>query len=215
MRAKQVHAAAADERLSNAVALHSSLNLGYIGPAVRARGSSFLLKVANAVIAATGCATHLVHVLRTNRCSDTRYQGLTYLGADNGILAPEALPGSSKPFGSTTAFDFLASAAEAACTLPPPDPVTQTLNNEGPHSGVHDDASPPSEDMATAGGGVRVGGGGGGGVVPAGGCGVVVRVLEELDERAAGEACTPAGAAQALARVACRLYDLADDLGGG
>lgn len=38
--------------------------------------------------------------------------------------------------------------------------------------------------------------------------------LKELDERAADEACTPAGAAQALARIACRLYELADALGG-
>lgn len=54
-----------------------------------------------------------------------------------------------------------------------------------------------------------------GGVVPTVDGEVVVRDLKELDERAAGEACTPAGAAQALARIACRLYDLADDLGGG
>lgn len=38
--------------------------------------------------------------------------------------------------------------------------------------------------------------------------------LEELDAMAADEACTPAGAAQALAQVACRLFDLADALGG-
>lgn len=38
--------------------------------------------------------------------------------------------------------------------------------------------------------------------------------LKELDEKAGDEACTPAGAAQALARIACRLYELADTLGG-
>lgn len=47
------------------------------------------------------------------------------------------------------------------------------------------------------------------------GCGVLdVLGVKELDEMAADEACTPAGAAQALARVACRLYELADALGG-
>lgn len=49
--------------------------------------------------------------------------------------------------------------------------------------------------------------------IPAGG-GDVVAGLKELDERATDEACTPAGVAQALARVACRLYELADTLGG-
>ena len=41
-----------------------------------------------------------------------------------------------------------------------------------------------------------------------------VPCLKELDERAADKACTPTRAAQVLARIACRLYDLADALGG-
>lgn len=44
-------------------------------------------------------------------------------------------------------------------------------------------------------------------------CGILGSV-RELDERAAQEECTVAGAAQALARIACRLFDLADILGG-
>eukprot|EP00903_Cladosiphon_okamuranus_P018207 g16748.t1 len=121
--------------------------------------------------------------------SDPRYQGLTYLGADNAISAPEAPP------GPRTAFDFLATAAEAASTPPPPAPVPQTPINEAPGCAVRDGASAGTASAVDG--------------------DVIVRCLEELDERAAGEACTPAGAAQALARVACRLYDLADDMGGG
>lgn len=161
----------------------------FTSPAVRVRGPSLLLGVTDAVTAADDSATYPVHFPQTYRCSDPRYQGLTYLGADNAISVPDVPP------GSTTAFNFLATAAEAACTPPPPDPVPQTLTNE----------APGSEDRDSA----------GAGIAPAVDGDVVVRSLEELDDRAADEACTPAGAAQALARIACRLYDLADDLGGG
>lgn len=162
------------------------------------------------VAAAAASATHLAHVPRTNRCSDPRYQGLTYLDADNAIPAPKAPPGSNKPSGSTTAFDFLAAAAQAASAPPPTDPVPQTPTNEPPRSEARDAAGRSSDDTAAAGATAA-----GAGIVPSVGGGVVVSGLEDLDEKAAGEACTPAGAAQALARIACRLYDLADDLGGG
>lgn len=139
-----------------------------------------------------------------NRRSDSRYQGLTYLGADNAIPAREAPP------GPTTAFDFLAAAAEAARTPPPSGPVPQTPADEGPGSEARGGSGSPSENAAAAGAVAFAGAG----VVAVVDGDAVVRSLEELEERAAGEACTPAGAAQALARVACRLYDLADDLGG-
>lgn len=38
--------------------------------------------------------------------------------------------------------------------------------------------------------------------------------MRELDERVTDEACSPAATAQALARVAHRMYEMADDLGG-
>lgn len=42
----------------------------------------------------------------------------------------------------------------------------------------------------------------------------VFRVLNKLDERAADKGCTVAGVAQALARMACRMFYLAEILGG-
>ena len=160
------------------------------------------------------------HLVPTNRCSDPRYQGLTYLGADNAIPAPGLPPGLSKPAaGPTAAFDFLAAAAAAAGAPPPPCPSLPTPTDAPPRSGVRSDADSRSDNTAAAGTGAAAAAaasaGGGGVVTEIVDGGAVIRGLEELDERAAAGACTPAVAAQALARVACRLYGLADDLGGG
>lgn len=108
--------------------------------------------------------------------------------------------------GAATAFDFLIAAA-AAARAHPPEPVPSTLAKEPRPMGG--DAPPPADAIAAeaAGAGAVAG-------IPAGGCVDVLSDLEELDERAIDEACTPAGVAQALARVACRLYELADTLGG-
>lgn len=133
-------------------------------------------------------------------CRLSQYQGLTYLDVDNAIPVPETVPGGS-PTGTTSALEFLADAATAARTSPP-EPVQQSSVTE-PRSRVrsgdlrpdHAAASPASAGTAAA-------------VTSA------LAGLTELDERAKDEACTPAGAAQALARVACRLYELADTLGG-
>ncbi|CAM9296426.1 unnamed protein product [Ectocarpus sp. 12 AP-2014] len=131
----------------------------------------------------------------------SQYQGLTYLDVDNAIPVPETVP-SGSPTGATSALEFLAEAAATACTSPP-EPVQRSSATE-PRSRArsgdlrpdHAAASPASAGTAAA-------------ITSA------LADLTELDERAKDEACTPAGAAQALARVACRLYELADTLGGG
>ncbi|CAN0024648.1 unnamed protein product, partial [Ectocarpus fasciculatus] len=125
----------------------------------------------------------------------SQYQGFTYLDVDNAIPVPETLPGGS-PTGTTSALEFLAAAATAARTSPP-EPVQRSLATEL-RSSFH---SGPDHASASAGTAAAVAS--------------ALADLAELDERARDEACTPAGAAQALARVACRLYELADTLGGG
>lgn len=43
---------------------------------------------------------------------------------------------------------------------------------------------------------------------------IIDEELSEFEDKAIAEGCTVAEAAQALAQIACRLFDLADDLGG-
>ncbi|CAN0248244.1 unnamed protein product, partial [Ectocarpus sp. 8 AP-2014] len=129
----------------------------------------------------------------------SQYQGLTYLDVDNAIPVPETVP-SGSPTGATSALEFLAAAAAAARTSPPESvqrsSATEALSRvrSGDLRPDHAAASPASAGTAAAAASALAG-------------------LTELDERAKDEACTPAGAAQALARVACRLYELADTLG--
>lgn len=120
------------------------------------------------------------------------------MGADNGIPLPEAPPGMPST-GAQTALDFLTAAA-AAARAHPPEPVPSTLAND-PRPEVRD-GFPPDDALAADAAAAAAAAAG----IPAG--------LDELDERATDSACTPAGVAQALARVACRLYELADTLGG-
>lgn len=131
------------------------------------------------------------------------------MGADNAIPVPEIPPGTSST-GAADALDFLTAAA-AAARVHPPEPVPSPPMKE-PRSKVRDDL--PPDDAAAAEAAEVAAGEVVAGIPAGGGGGAVVSGLEELDERAADEACTPAGAAQALARVACRLYELADTLGG-
>lgn len=120
---------------------------------------------------------------------------MTYLGADNAIPAPETPPGG--PTTAVSAFEFITNAAAEASTAPP---TLTSLQTKGvPMAGTVRDTD---EGGCNAGSGFVA-------VV-----GRDIEGLEELDERAADEACTPAGAAQALARIACRLFEMADSLGG-
>ncbi|CAB1121170.1 FK/GFPP [Ectocarpus sp. CCAP 1310/34] len=131
----------------------------------------------------------------------SQYQGLTYLDVDNAIPVPETVPPGS-PTGTTSALEFLA-AATAAARTPSPEPVQRSAVTE-PRSRVHSgDLRPDHAASSPASAGTAAA------VTSA------LAGLTELDERAKDEGCTPAGAAQALARVACRLYELADILGGG
>lgn len=124
--------------------------------------------------------------------SDPRYQCVTYLGADNNA-GPHSLPEES---ATATAISgglaYIAAAAEAASTSPP-----QVIASSSDLVNL---------DTLISNGrtvnGLR---------------GVKVRdVLEmrELDEKVTDEACSPAATAQALARVAHRMHEMADDLGG-
>lgn len=162
---------------------------------------------------------------RTEWRRDQRYQGFTYLGADNGIAtpAPEVTAGSRpSPTGpaTATAFEFLTAAAAAAGTAPPeavaPTPANEPQRLDGfdglpPVPAPSTGALPPVPAAATTVATVEAAAAGS----PAVRDGSVVSDLEGLDEIAADEDGTPAAAAQALARIACRLYELADSLGGG
>lgn len=123
---------------------------------------------------------------------------MTYLGADNATAAPETPPGGP----NVSALDFMITAAKVASTAPPR--LTSLEAKNVPQTGPGRDTD--GGDLSSAGdvdGAVRR---------------ALIRRniegLKELDERASDEACTPAGAAQALARIACRLFELADSLGG-
>ena len=131
------------------------------------------------------------------QCSNLRYQRLTYLGADNAIPAPEIPPQSPTAglVAASSALDFMTIAAAAASASPP---KAVPLVAEAKHGRGRGHSAASGRSLTAV---ARQ-------EVPD------IPGLKELDEKAGDEACTPAGAAQALARIACRLYELADTLGG-
>ena len=157
----------------------------------RCPGSSLLLVVAQVPSALALPCTH------APPSSNPQYQCLTYLGADNAIPAPETPPPShtAGAVATSNALDFMTVAA-AAASASPPKPVPLVADAKRGQGRCHSAAC----GRALAAVAKRE--------VPG------VLGLKELDEKAADEACTPAAAAQALARIACRLYELADALGG-
>lgn len=162
------------------------------------------------------------------------YQRGTYLGADNGVLAMEQAPKVSSPV------EFLAAAANDAGVAAPQafhadftaSSVPSMIGGAGSYSSQHGNTKVmevidrKSTDMDEGDGVHSADGSDANGASGAtdplekrrdSACALIWSVegeLQELDERATDEACSVAGAAQALARIACRLYDLADKLGG-
>lgn len=124
--------------------------------------------------------------------SDPRYQCVTYLGADNNT-GPFSLPAESPTAAANSGgLAYIAAAAEAASTFPPQAIASSSdVDNLDTSISTGRTVNGPRSFNARD-----------------------VLDLRELDERVADEACSPAATAQALARVAHRLHEMADDLGG-
>ena len=138
--------------------------------------------------------------------SDPGYQCITYLGVDNAMSSPQVPAGVHADSEGAVVSEacgglaYFAAAAATALTTPPQaivpssdgkpqrDHIADASINTTYTDGVRD--HPRGSDVRNISG------------------------LKELDERAADDACCPAAAAQALARVACRLHEVADGLGG-
>lgn len=142
--------------------------------------------------------SHAIHVDQLAH-SNPKCQSLTYLGADNAISTDQApFEGSTGSYESALAF-MTAAATAADTTAPqrvgvlPPSPPSK-VGRPGAEQPAPDGVEPVRgrDDLAA-----------------------VTVSLRTLDQILLEEACTPAGAARALATVACRLHDLADELGGG
>lgn len=110
--------------------------------------------------------------------------------------------GGSPPCSTRSAVGFITEAASRASTAAPkkvtPPADVESINDSVAANLVSAAASAVAQDDG-CGGGVDL---------------REIPGLKELEMRAADEDCTPAGAAQALARVACRLYEVADKIGG-
>lgn len=146
--------------------------------------------------------------LRCHRKS--HYQRATYLGADIAMPAMETPPHGASPH------TYLSAATRAVGAAPPQQIgvlAAAAATAASTASPAAPDGSDGQDGEAT---GLRQEEGGG----EAGSDGVlppwrkVEACLAELEDELEGEACTLAGAARALARIACRLFDLADELGG-